>query len=161
MNKRQRVEFISGFRWIGINIIHGSIPKLIQKNWEIESPSLRFGNRLTCQISKHPNRHSSRFASFIRTFSFDKSRLALDFLGVEDDKGKPDLLLKHLRRVQKIRDHSNQLTKFLKLPVAPKIEALLLFRNPVPMMFAWENVTSESAISTLANFESFLTNDSR
>jgi len=83
-----------------------------------------------------------------------------DFLGVEDDKGKPDLLLKHLRRVQKLRDHSNQLANFLKLPGAPKIEALLLFRNPVPMMFAWENVTSESAISTLANFESFLINGS-
>ena len=90
-----------------------------------------------------------------------ENRMLSDFLGVEDDKGKPDLLLKHLRRVQKIRDYSNQLTKFLKLPVAPKIEALLLFRNPVPMIFAWGNVTSESAISTLANFESFLTNHSR
>ena len=79
-----------------------------------------------------------------------------DFLGVENEKGKPDLLLKHLRRVGKLQENSEQLAKFLKFQNAPKIEALMLFRNPVPMMFAWKTITSDSEICTLSGLETLL-----
>ncbi len=61
----------------------------------------------------------------------------LDFRGELNAEGKPDLLLKHLNRVAMIEQHVPEVMKYVRLDQTPKLEPLLVFKNPVPMKFAW------------------------
>lgn len=64
----------------------------------------------------------------------------LDFRGELDENGRPDLLLKHLRRIELIKAHVPEIMKYLKLSATPELEGHLVFKNPVPMKFAWERM---------------------
>jgi hypothetical protein len=64
----------------------------------------------------------------------------LDFRGELDESGKPDLLLKHLRRVELVKAHVPEVIKYLKFAAPPKLEGHLVFKNPVPMKFAWDRM---------------------
>lgn len=66
-----------------------------------------------------------------------------DFRGIEVD-GKRDLLLKHLDRLEVIRQHTDEVRKSLSLTENPTIEGELVFRNPVPMQFAWEQLRAKT-----------------
>lgn len=68
-----------------------------------------------------------------------------DFRGVEVD-GKRDLLLKHLDRLAIARAHSDLLAKSLDLSITPVIEGELVFRHPVPMQFAWNQLRSKTEL---------------
>jgi hypothetical protein len=59
-----------------------------------------------------------------------------DFRGEIGANGRPDYLLRHLNRVDLISQHLARVTKYLKLPLEPKLESYLLFKHPVPMRFA-------------------------
>jgi len=69
-----------------------------------------------------------------------------DFLGKEDKKGKADLLLKHIRRVDLLRENQEVLKSFCTIGKDIKIEALMLFRHPVPMLHAWKNNSQKTRI---------------
>lgn len=68
-----------------------------------------------------------------------------DFRGMEVD-GKRDLLLKHLDRLEVIRQHTDEVRKSLSLTVNPTIGGELVFRNPVPMQFAWEQLRAKTEL---------------
>jgi hypothetical protein len=73
-----------------------------------------------------------------------------DFRGIEVE-GKRDLLLKHLDRLEVIRQHTDEVRKSLSLTVNPTIEGELVFRNPVPMQFAWDRLKSTTGLHVLSN----------
>lgn len=66
-----------------------------------------------------------------------------DFRGLKVD-GKRDLLRKHLDRLDVIQKHVTEVQKSLALTVEPNIEGELVFRNPVPMQFAWEQLRAKT-----------------
>lgn len=70
-----------------------------------------------------------------KTYGEIAEQLAV-FRGQADANGRPDYLLRHLNRVDLISRHLPELTRYLKLRGAPKVESYLVFKNPVPMKFA-------------------------
>ena len=79
-----------------------------------------------------------------------------DFMGEVKPNGKRDELRKHLDRLDILHGESEALKKFCKLDASPGIEGLLVFRNPVPMQWAWERLKEKTAISTLDTIGSAL-----
>jgi hypothetical protein len=69
-----------------------------------------------------------------------------DFRGEIKPNGKPDLLKKHLDRLDLIEQHPVEVAAFTGLTSSPDIQGLLVFRNPVPMQFAWEEMKSRLPI---------------
>jgi hypothetical protein len=76
-----------------------------------------------------------------------------DFRGEIRPDGKPDHLLRHLRRIEIITVHPNEVAAYTGFGSAPKIEGHLVFKNPVPMKFAWERMESRMAIHLLADLK--------
>lgn len=70
-----------------------------------------------------------------------------DFLGEVRADGKRDLLRKHLDRLDILNANKLDIQKKLKLPVLPQVEGHLVFRNPVPMRYAWERMASKVRLS--------------
>jgi len=67
-----------------------------------------------------------------RTLGEVARRLA-NYQGRTDGKGRPDALLKHLRRVAFLRDNAVDLGKRLGLPQTPKVCGLVIVKSPQPM----------------------------
>lgn len=77
---------------------------------------------------------------------------------VQDSKGreKPDKMLRHIRRVQYLRDRADAIAKNLKLPKKPEVKGLLIVDAPQPMNFHMldELADSESAfLDTIASYK--------
>jgi hypothetical protein len=75
-----------------------------------------------------------------------------------DKKGRdrPDKLLKHLRRVQLMRENSAKLAAALGLAQPPEIKGLLVFDTPQPMNFRRVNDSPDAAcvfLDRIAEFE--------
>jgi hypothetical protein len=64
-----------------------------------------------------------------------------DFRGEMKD-GKPDLLLRHLRRKEVITAHPVEVSAYVDMERSLVIEAHLIFKNPVPMKFAAKRMES-------------------
>lgn len=62
------------------------------------------------------------------------------FRGEIGSNGKPDLLRKHLDRFEVVRTHTDAVKRFTGSAQEPTIECHLVFRNPVPMKFAWDRL---------------------
>lgn len=77
-----------------------------------------------------------------------------DFIGVVKDDGKPDLLLKHLNRVEILRTHHAEVCSFLGVDAMSRVESHLVFRNPVPMQHVADRHTHNYVLHTLASLES-------
>ncbi|WP_323012704.1 hypothetical protein [Castellaniella sp.] len=60
----------------------------------------------------------------------------MDFAGEVDEKGRRDLLRKHLDRVELLQIHASTVARYLGLSNDCTIESHLVFKNPVPMQFA-------------------------
>jgi hypothetical protein len=73
-----------------------------------------------------------------------------DFRGELKPDGKPDLLLRHLRRLEVISQHKSELINYTGLEETPIIEGHLVFRNPVPMKFAWDRMKDRVALSLMS-----------
>jgi hypothetical protein len=73
-----------------------------------------------------------------------------DFRGELKPDGKPDLLLRHLRRLEVISQHKSELINYTGLEETPIIEGHLVFRNPVPMKFAWDRMNDRVALSLMS-----------
>jgi hypothetical protein len=65
-----------------------------------------------------------------------------DFRGELGSDGKPDYLLRHLRRMEVISAHPVELARYVGFDGTPHIESHLVFKNPVPMKFAWQRMES-------------------
>mgnify|MGYP000359325356 CR=1 FL=1 len=75
---------------------------------------------------------------FAKTPSEIAKQLA-KFRGKRDEKGKPDLLGKHLKRMDLAHEHAAEFQKYLKLNDI-RIDGALVFANPVPMTFAADRI---------------------
>ncbi|WP_319779937.1 hypothetical protein [Maridesulfovibrio sp.] len=63
-----------------------------------------------------------------------------DFKGQIKPNGKPDLLKKHLNRMELIQEYPREVAAFVGFDTAPNIQGRLVFRNPVPMQYAWSKM---------------------
>lgn len=61
------------------------------------------------------------------------------FRGKTDEKGRPDLLGKHLKRMELARENVSAFQSYLKLPNA-RVDGALVFAHTVPMSFAAERI---------------------
>jgi hypothetical protein len=85
---------------------------------------------------------------FRKTYGEVSEQLA-DFRGVIRTNGKPDLLKKHLDRVEVVTANAGIVAKRLKLAAPIRLEGHLVFKNPVPMRFAWDHMASKDTTFTL------------
>jgi hypothetical protein len=74
-----------------------------------------------------------------------------DFRGELGSDGKPDLLRRHLDRVELISQHVPEVTRYIGFDRAPRIESHLVFKNPVPMQFAWKRMAKRVELHILAD----------
>lgn len=70
-----------------------------------------------------------------------------DFRGEIRPDGKADHLKRHLDRLDVLNAHAAEIAKELKLSSPMKLEAHLVFRNPVPMQFAWDRMANKIRLS--------------
>ena len=76
-----------------------------------------------------------------------------DFRGELRPNGKPDLLKRHLDRIEVLTANTGAVAKRLKLSTPICVEGHLVFRNPVPMGYAWEHMASRIRLSILAELD--------
>ena len=70
-----------------------------------------------------------------------------DYRGEMRRDGKRDDLLKHLDRVAIIEANRERVSAYLKIIGAARFEPYLIFKNPVPMQFAWKQITSKIGLA--------------
>ena len=70
-----------------------------------------------------------------------------DVRGVVNSAGRRDRLKKHLDRLEVLRQHEDAVTKALGLAGPIQIEGHLVFKNAVPMKFAWDHMASRVKLS--------------
>lgn len=63
-----------------------------------------------------------------------------DFRGVIKPDGSRDLLRKHLDRIAIMEENKALIATRLGLHSTPDLQGYIVFRNPVPMQFAWEEM---------------------
>jgi hypothetical protein len=78
-----------------------------------------------------------------------------DYRGELKPNGKSDLLKKHLDRIEVLTKNADAVAKRFKLTGPVCIEGHLVFRDPVPMRFAWEHMASRISLSTLDEVDGF------
>lgn len=61
-----------------------------------------------------------------------------NFRGLTNKKGKPDLLRKHLNRVDLIRENQSKLAKFLGVDKINEVRSVILFPTPSPLLYSDE-----------------------
>lgn len=66
-----------------------------------------------------------------------------DFRGQDRSDGKPDHLKRHLDRLEVLAGHELQVAKALNLAAHIQLTGHLVFKNPVPMRFARENMKAK------------------
>ncbi len=71
-----------------------------------------------------------------------------DFRGGRDERGRPDLLRKHLDRHELALQHVEDVRRYTKMTLAPVIECHVVFRKPVPVTFA-KGLNSSARFSML------------
>lgn len=69
-----------------------------------------------------------------------------DFRG-EVRSGKPDLLLKHLNRMDVLRAHAAEVGAYVNAVGVPALESHLVFRYPVPMQYALARLREQVKVS--------------
>ncbi len=74
------------------------------------------------------------------------------FRGEADEKGRPDLLAKHLKRVELAKQNAAGFRFHLKLPDA-SIDSALVFAHTVPMTFAAERIRHAATLLTYDELE--------
>lgn len=77
------------------------------------------------------------------------------FRGKVDEKGRPDLLGKHLNRIELAKQNAAAFQKHLKLDNA-RIDGALIFANTVPMSFAAERIGHAVTLLTYDQLELFV-----
>ena len=75
-----------------------------------------------------------------------------DFRGEIKPDGKPDLLLRHIRRVTVISESADVVAKYVGI-FKPKLEGHLVFKNPVPMKFAWTQMEKKMPLHIFSDLD--------
>ncbi len=75
-----------------------------------------------------------------------------DFRG-HVDSGKRDLLRRHLDRCELLKTRTKELAARTKIGCDPRIEGWVVFKNPVPMLFAWNDVTDNVQMKTYSELD--------
>lgn len=70
-----------------------------------------------------------------------------DFRGEMRSDGKPDHLKRHLDRVELLTAHRRTVSRALRITSDVRVEGHLVFKNPVPMRFAWDHMASRIRLS--------------
>jgi len=70
-----------------------------------------------------------------------------DFRGEIRPDGRPDHLRRHLNRLEALARYGAVISQKLKLTSPVKMEGHLVFRNPVPMRFAWDQMARRVRLS--------------
>jgi hypothetical protein len=70
-----------------------------------------------------------------------------DYRGELKPNGEPDDLKRHLDRVAILRAHSQRVADYVGLPGPIQLDGYLVFKNPVPMRFAWEHMAGQIQLS--------------
>jgi hypothetical protein len=76
-----------------------------------------------------------------------------DFRGEVRSDGKRDQLKKHLDRLEVLAAHGAAVSQKLKLASPIRVEGHLVFKNPVPMPFAWDRMATRVKLSLYAELE--------
>jgi hypothetical protein len=76
-----------------------------------------------------------------------------DFRGEVRPNGKPDHLKRHLDRLEILNLYKSEVSRALKLTSPIQIEGHLVFKNPVPMRFAWEHMKSRVRLSLFSELD--------
>jgi hypothetical protein len=76
-----------------------------------------------------------------------------DFRGEIRPDGKPDHLKRHLNRLEVLAAHGALISQKLKLASPIKMEGHLVFKNPVPMRFAWNQMVSRVRLSLFSELD--------
>jgi hypothetical protein len=76
-----------------------------------------------------------------------------DFRGETRSDGNPDHLRRHLDRIEVLTAHRRSLAGALQLAAPVQIEGHLVFKNPVPMRFAWEHMASRIRLSLFSELD--------
>ena len=71
----------------------------------------------------------------------------VDYRGAMRPDGKPDHLKRHLDRLDVLTAHKAALSKALRLTSTLAMTGHLVFKNPVPMRFAWEHMADTIRLS--------------
>jgi hypothetical protein len=69
-----------------------------------------------------------------------------DFRGELRSDGTPDHLLRHIRRLEVISAHPDDVANYVGFDCQPQIEGHLVFRHMVPMKFAWDRMEARMAL---------------
>ena len=80
-------------------------------------------------------------------------RQPADFRGEVRTDGKPDHLRRHLDRIELLSEYKPVVAKTLKLNSPIQMEGHLVFKNPVPMRFAWDRMASRVRLSLFAELD--------
>ena len=72
------------------------------------------------------------------------------FRGTLDEKGKPDLLAKHLNRVSLAQEHIEGFRHYTGL-TGGSVEGAVVFSNVVPMLYASKQIEKTARLLTLKN----------
>jgi hypothetical protein len=70
-----------------------------------------------------------------------------DFRGQMRSDGKPDRLKRHLSRLEVLTANEVAISRVLQLALPVRMEGHLVFRNPVPMRFAWDHMARQVQLS--------------
>ena len=76
-----------------------------------------------------------------------------DFRGLIGTDGKRDALRRHADRVGILAAHPVEVAKALRLAAPAEIEGHLVFKNPVPMRFAWKPMTTIIKLSLFSELD--------
>jgi hypothetical protein len=76
-----------------------------------------------------------------------------DFRGELKANGKPDLLRRHLDRIEVLNGNPDDVAKALNLSLPVAIEGHLVFSNPVPMQYAWEHMAARVRLSIFKDLD--------
>lgn len=79
-----------------------------------------------------------------------------DYRGQTKKNGKSDDLLKHLKRIELLKARRAEFCKHLGIDEGISIEGWVLFKNPVPMLYAWKEFESKTQIATFDDIEKIL-----
>jgi hypothetical protein len=86
---------------------------------------------------------------YLKTLGEVAEQLA-DFRGEIRPDGKPDHLRRHLDRLDVLAEHKPAVSKALGLASSIQLEGHLVFKNPVPMQFAWDQKAKRVGLSLFA-----------
>jgi hypothetical protein len=87
-----------------------------------------------------------------RTLGESARRLS-SYRGQRDEKGRPDALLRHLRRVEYLRTNAARLLHRLKLPTTPRVHGVLVVNAPQPMQQLHPEYSADSTVVMLDELE--------